>query len=79
MILAMVFVVVVVILTIGMLGFIIYVLMNNFEIFKISAKANHLDWEDKYEKLEKDYATLEQKYNDLKKEMEERKCFGSVH
>lgn len=51
-----------------------------FEIF------NNLEWKTKYERLEKDYAILEkdyvilkQKYNDLEKEAEERKCFGSVH
>ena len=53
----------------GLLGWAFYVLINDFEIFKISAKANHLEWKDKYKKLEKDYAILEQKYNDLKKEM----------
>lgn len=79
MILAMAFIIFTLILAVAMLGWVFYVLINDFEIFKISAKANHLDWENKYEKLEKDYATLEQRYNNLKKEMEERKCFGSVH
>ena len=79
MIFATIFVILAIMLAWGLLGWAFYVLINDFEIFKISAKANHLEWKDKYKKLEKDYAILEQKYNDLKKETEERKCFGSVH
>lgn len=71
MIFATIFGILSIMLAWGMLIWIFYVLINDndFKIFKISAKANNLDWENKYKKLKKDYAILEQKYNDLKKEM----------
>ena len=52
MILAMIFTISLIVLAVGMLGWIFYVLINDFKILKIFVKkANHLGRENKYEKL----------------------------